>query len=395
MSAGAASVLLTSTAGADVPIGPDQMPGRLLRSSSGPWALVLAEAPDRRVRLYSITAFALLHLLETGQRAAAVAFLDWCAAHPPLNCIRVLCMCHNMFRLTPQAGLAYLPEACELAGARGLYVEAVAIADTHAEDEHDAMYPLYPGFDYAAHVAEAGAICADFPNTVLEFVNEPMQKWQPFDPATLRSFAPGVPREVPFTLGAPDGAEDESQIYCDPGNAYQTVHSDRNRAPWGNVRHTREIQIMSSEIDQYGWNDEPGKQFTCAQHFAIGGLAGVCMIGDTFHADGVRHCVIPTGDELAWFEARRDGWAFVPATTWGTFANFGWTAPNPEPPIAACEFWDEDGRAYSVVLEDEAYTVLINARYPVWKPGWTCRAAEERTDRPDRQIETGLYHLMR
>src|SRR4029434_1871180 len=257
------------------------------------------------VVIYGITAFALVEQIAHGREPDAVRFLDWCASER-LNMIRVLVACWNMFKLTPDEGRAALPRLLELAGARGLYVEVVCIADTHRQ-EGSSYVENYPGYDWAAHVEAIGVLCADYTNSLIELVNEPMQPWQPFSPEELQALSAGIPGEVPFALGAPDGGNDESHIYCYEQASYQTVHADRGRAPWGNVRHMREQQVMSNEINQYVWNDEPGKEFTPAQQFAIGALCRVCMIADTFHANGVRYAQIPTGDELEWFLARQGG----------------------------------------------------------------------------------------
>jgi hypothetical protein len=364
---------------------PPTMPPRLYRSaSSWPQALCYVGTATPVV-LKSTTAFALPSLIATGQEPAACAFLDWCQQQG-LNCVRILTMCSNMFALDPATGRLAAVRVLELAGARGLYVEVVALADTFA----------YPDVSWQTHVDALAEYCRTYPNALLELCNEPLQQWQAFSPEELQALSAGVPDDVPFTLGACDDGQDESLEYCFDRSSYQTVHADRNRAPWGNVRHIREQQVMSENINQHVWNDEPGKEFTPAQQFAIGGLCRICMIGDTFHADGVRYAQIPTGQELEWFLARKAGWDFVPDTEWGTFANFGWTAPNPEPPIASVHFHDDDGRAYSLLVgSDRAYTVLLNAHDPVWKAGWSCARKEERTNRPDGQIECGIYELRR
>jgi hypothetical protein len=372
------------------------MPTRLYRSDQqGLTQMLCLVGTATPIVLYSTTAFALIEQVAHRREAEAIAFLDWCMTQRPLNCVRVLVSCWNMFKLSPEEGRAALPRLLQLAGERGLYVEVVAIADTHRQEGSEYV-ENYPGYDWSRHVQDVGIICADYTNTLVEIVNEPMQPWQSFSPAQLQSMSEDIPGEVPFTLGAPDGGNDESTDYCSDQASYQTVHADRGRAPWGNVRHIREQQVMSENINQHVWDDEPGKEFTPAQQFAIGGLARICMIADTFHANGVRYATIPTGEELTWFLARKDGWAFVPATEWGTFANYGWTAPNPEPPIANVHFHDEDGRAYSLLIgSDRAYTVLLNARDPVWKAGWTCVRKDERTSRVDGVIECGIYELRR
>jgi hypothetical protein len=373
---------------------PAGMPPRLYHTSSWTQALCMVGTATPVV-IYGITAFALVEQIAHGRESDAVRFLDWCASQR-LNMVRVLVTCWNMFRLTPDEGRAALPRLLELAGARGLYVEVVCIADTYREEGDGHMVENYPGYDWAAHVAAVGVLCADYPNSLVELVNEPMQPWQPFAPEQLQAFSAGIPAEVPFTLGACDDGYDESTAYCSDHSSYQTVHADRNRAPWGNVRHIREQQVMSNEINQYVWNDEPGKEFTPAQHFAIGALCRVCMIADTFHSNCVRYAEIPTGEELEWFLARRAGWDAVADGDWGTFANYGWMSPNPEPPIESCWFHDEDGRAYSLLCPgNQAYTVLLNAKNPTWKPGWQVMSKEERTNRADGEIETGLYHVYR
>lgn len=360
-------------------------PPRLYRNADS-WPQALCHLNTATpVVIKGVSAFPLAEMIAHGREPEAIGFLDWCQMQR-LNMVRVFLSCSNMFPLTPDEGRAALPRLLELAGNRGLYVEAVAIADSFA----------YAACDWAAHVRAVGEICAAYPNSLVEGANEPMQQWQPFNPDELYRFCSQIPSGVPWTLGAADGPNDESRAYCSKSSSWQNVHSDRTKAPWGNVRHTREQQVLSDEINQYVGNDEPGDDFTPAQQFAIGGLCRVCMLWDTFHADQVKYGQIPTGAELDAFRARQAAWDFVPDGAWGTFANYGWVPPNPESPVQAYTAHSDDSRAYAVLVGDrEAYVLLSDGCSPVWKSGWTCDRKDERTSRVDGVIETGLYHVYR
>ena len=324
-------------------------------------------AGDQRFHVRGVSAFRLAHMLVNGEEAAVDDYLGWCLDHK-INWLRVFCMCKNMFELPPGDGLRGLDLLAERTANTGLYVEAVALADTFA-------YPT--AFNPGGQVAYAGEVASQYPHLTVELVNEPGQKWQLFTKDDLVRLA-HVPVGVPFTLGAADGPNDESREYCYGAATYQNVHCDRTRAPWGNVRHVREQQVLSEEIKQYVIDDEPmnAKDLTEAQCFGLGALERICQIGGTAHADWGKECRLPTAEEQRQFDARRRGWDSVPETFWGRFANFNWKAPLPESPVLAAVFNSDDARVYASVTDTEGYAVLLHAESPMFKPGWSGRQVD-------------------
>ena len=317
-----------------------------------------------RFQVRGLSAFRLCQMVSRGEDITP--FLDWAQANG-FNWLRVFTSAVNMFPLHPSAGLAALPTVLTLAAQRGSYVEVVCLADVFDANGNRS----WPDIDPALHVRSVGIVCAPFENAVVEGANEPRQRWQAFDPATLDGFMSQMPPGLAYTLGANDGPSDELREYLRGNIAWHNVHADRTRAPWGNVRHVREQQVMADSVSIYVVNDEPEKNLTDAQQFAMGAICRVGGIGDTFHSEFGKHCRLPTAAEQTQVNFRRRGWNAVPASFGGQFTNFSWTAPLPESPVAGFSAIDNDSRAYGRTDGTTAYVALTHARNPVWRGGWT------------------------
>lgn len=331
----------------------------------------LVDGLGRRHHYRAVTAFRLVQMVHNGEDITP--FLNWCVANKAG--IRVLAMCKNMFDLSPSDGRAAL---ATLLGVSPVYTEVCCLADTFAYNE-----------DWGAHVQSCGEIAADFVNSLIEGCNEPLQHWQPFTPGQLQSYIKRIV-SVPCTLGGPDGDQDESTAYLVPESSYGVSHTARSGDGWRVVRHIREQQVIADANKIYMIDDEPenADKLTEAQLFAAGAIASVCRIGQTHHEKWGKFCTIPNDEEQKRFDARRRGWETVPDEFIGTFANFGWTAPNPESPIQSANFLDDNGRAYSSVTPNEAYVALSNANSPKWKSGW-------HADRIDGIDNASVYHCVK
>lgn len=311
-----------------------------------------------RLIWFGASAFRLAEMASDG--VAIGPYLDWCMLNG-INIVRVFAMCKNMFVLLPAAGRKGMETVLLEAAKRGLYVEVVALADT----------VFYPQEKLTLHVQQLGELCAKHENSVLELCNEPMQSWQKFTPAQLTECIPLLPTEVPVCLGAADGSNDESRAYITSDIDYVTVHCDRNRKPWGNVRHIREQQVIRDEFKIPVINDEPMRDLTEAQYFAVGALCRVLGIGDTLHSDFGKMCRFPSTVEQGEVDARKRGWNSIPRDWVGRFTNFGWKSPLPEHPVESFKSNDTDSRAYASTTGSIAYVVLLNSRDPVFRLGWT------------------------
>ena len=285
---------------------PPQQPAPASSPASGHLRIADAnfvDASGRRFEWRGISAFRLAEMIAHGREGEAVAFLDW-AARQKLTVVRVFLMAHHLFRLAPEEGRAALPRLLELAGQRGLYVEAVLLADTGTI-----------ALDHAAHVRAAAAIAATRSNTLVEIANEP---WHPtqdprlHDPAYVKSLADLVPRQVPVALGSVEGS---------PGYAagrYVTWHSPRSNAEegWGHVFALADGATLIAKWGKPVIGDEPigaapaaipGRRDDSAARFAAAAaLTRLAGLGPTFHYEGGLQSRVPAGRELAIFIAWND-----------------------------------------------------------------------------------------
>ena len=266
-----------------------------------------------------ISAFRLAEMIAHGREQEAVQFLDWAAAQK-LTVVRVFLMAHHLFQLKPDEGRAALPRLLTLAAARGLYVEAVAFADT-------AEIPL----DHDAHITSVGAIASQHANAIVEIANEP---WHPtqhkrlHDPAYVKRLADLVPATVPAALGSAEG---------DAGYAagrYVTWHSPRHSGD-GGWQHV--LAIAEGAKLMAGWrkpviSDEPigaasaavpGRRDSDPARFAAAAaVTRIAGLGATFHYEGGLQARIPAATELACFNAWKAGLElFAKLPPGGTFVS--------------------------------------------------------------------------
>jgi hypothetical protein len=265
-------------------------------------------ADGKRFDWRGITAFRLGELVAHGREPEAIAFLDW-AATQKLTVIRVFVMAHHLFQLKPDEGIGSLPRLLELAAARNLYVEIVALADT-ADVK----------IDFEPHVKAVGAVAASHANALVEIANEP---WHPtqdtrlHDPAFVKRLASQIPTGVPVALGSAER---------DPGYAeggYATWHSPRvsGQDGWQHVRELAEGAPLIADWKRPVVSDEPigaadadvrGRRDAVAARFAAAGaLTRLVGLGATFHYEGGLQARIPSGRELECLTAWLSGLTLV------------------------------------------------------------------------------------
>jgi hypothetical protein len=252
-------------------------------------------ADGKRFEWRGITAFRLAEFIAHGREPEAIAFLDWAAKHE-LTVVRVFVMAHHLFQLKPDEGIGSLPRLLELAAARNLYVEIVALADT-AEIR----------FDFEQHVKAVGAVAASHANALIEIANEP---WHPtqdarlHDPAYVKHLAEQVPTGVPVALGSAEG----NPGYAEAG--YATWHSPRasGQDGWQHVRALADGARLIADWKKPIVSDEPigaadaavaGRRDAVAARFAAAAaLTRLVGLGATFHYEGGLQARIPSGREL-------------------------------------------------------------------------------------------------
>jgi hypothetical protein len=263
-----------------------------------------------------ITAFRLVDYVADGESGKAEAFLDW-AAQQRLTVVRVLTMMGGLFDLKPADGRRALPHLLEMAAARGIFVEVVALAGT-------ADIPV----DLDGHIDAVGRILAEHPNGLLEIANEPVhpsQSAEVQEPAVLAALATRVPRDVPISLGSIERGDGFG------AGSYITWHSPREsgRGGWGHVLALAEgaalvarwqKPVVSDEPIGAGPEFQPGRRDNDPARFrAAALLTRLTGLGATFHYDGGIHARVPTGPELECFNAWNEGWALLPDAGAGDF----------------------------------------------------------------------------
>lgn len=320
-----------------------------------------------------ISAFRLVEMVANGRRADAAAYLDWAAAQQ-LTVVRVLTMATHLFSLSPENGVRALPELLEMAAARGLHAEVVALADTADMT-----------VDIDAHVKAVGAIAARYPNALVEIANEPIHPTQLpriHNPAEVTRLAALVPDVVPIALGS---AEENERFSA---GEYATFHfpRDSGRGGWGYVAALAGGAAMLEKWQRPLVNDEPigagpdlvpGRRDNDPSRFRAAALiTRLTGMGATFHYEAGLQAMIPAGREAECFRAWNEAWTLLPAgiEAEGIFRRAG------EPGSAVRSF--AAGSALAVVERQHAGQVWVLVVNPqgepalAWEPGWT--AAEPR-----------------
>ena len=205
-------------------------------------------------------------------------------------------MAHVLFTLTPADGERALPRLLDLARARGLVVEVVALADT-------ASYQI----DLAKHVRAIGQACGAAGNCVIEIANEPYHPTQStavHEHSTLRRLRTEIPSTVPVSLGTVD---DRGELAA---GDYVTWHSPRD-ANW--PERMREGADLLRRYEKPVIADEPmgaadvaiaGRRDNVPEHFAAAArIAAESGIGATFHYEGGLQARRPNTTEMACLRA--------------------------------------------------------------------------------------------
>jgi len=251
--------------------------------------------PDGGAFLWrGISAFRLTEFVAHGRSSDADAYLAWAAGNH-LTVVRVFAMSTRLFRLSAADGQHALPELLDLAERRGLYVEVVALTDT--ADRH---------VDIPHMVKAVASICAAHDNCLLEIANEPghpTQRRDLHDAAYVESLLPLVPRGVPVSLGSVEYGDGFAQ------GTYVTWHAPRSR-PVESLDAAAALlkqfvkPVVSDEPIGAGAARIPGRRENDPEVFRqMARKARELGFGATFHYEGGLQARIPTGRELACFQA--------------------------------------------------------------------------------------------
>jgi len=262
------------------------------------------DSTGHRFEWRGISAFRLVENVASGRQAAAGRYLAWCHAHG-VTVVRTFAMAKNMFPLPPEKGAAALPGLLALAARHDVYVEIVALADT-------ASYT----FDVERHVTAIGKACASAGNCVIEIANEPNHPTQApkiHDRAYLARLRSLIPRDVPVALGTGDEPAESG------GGDYATIHTSRDTGDggWAHVKALASLRglpdrmkmpVVSDEPIGAAERLEPGRRDDDPARFEAAARATRdAGLGATFHYSGGINAEIPTGRQLACFNAWRRG----------------------------------------------------------------------------------------
>ena len=241
-----------------------------------------------------ITAFRLVEFVARGRSSEADAYLAW-AQSQRLTVVRVLAMADMLFTLSPPDGQHALPQLLDLAQKRGMHVEVVALADTARVH-----------VDIPRVVKAIGAICAAHENCLLEIANEPGHPTQSkdlHDPAYVKSLVPLVPKGVPVSLGSVEYGAGFGQ------GSYVTWHAPRAHPVASLDEGARLLRrfrkpVVSDEPIGAAESSVPGRRESDPELFRqMARKSKALGLGATFHYEGGLQATIPTGRELACFQA--------------------------------------------------------------------------------------------
>jgi len=243
-----------------------------------------------------ISAFRLLEFVAHGREAEADTYLAW-AASKTLTVVRVFAMADGIFQLSPADGQHALPRLLEMARRHGLYVEVVAFTGTSVIK-----------VDMPQFVRAVAAICARYPNALLELANEPghpTQSASVHDAAYLQSLARLVPPQVPVSLGSVEYGDGFA------AGTYVTWHSPRTR-DWprrmaeGGMALVKKFKKPVVSDEPIGAADAavPGRRDSDPARFREAAAAARrAGIGATFHYDGGVQAKPLTKTEMACLDA--------------------------------------------------------------------------------------------
>jgi hypothetical protein len=307
-----------------------------------------------------ITSFQLAEMIAHGREPEAAAYLDW-AKSEDLTVVRVLLMARHLFALTPEDGRRALPRLLDLAKARGLAIEIVALADTKDRN-----------LDYDAHIREVGRIALEKGNAFVEIANEPGHHTQDpklHDAAFAKRLADLLPEPLIVALGSFEYGDGYA------AGDYATTHVPRGDERWDHVFEVAKgagrvealkKPVVSDEPIGAGPTYDPGRRDNEPSRFAAAAaLTRLVGMAATFHYEGGLYSKIPAGPEAASLAAWKAGLALVGDAAAGEFLQG----------TAVDRLAGTQGarRVYARVTIQEAWVLLLDpgtSPSVTWVAGW-------------------------
>lgn len=298
------------------------------------------------------------------------AFLDWAASHG-YNGVRVFAgyLRFAEGEQTPEQGREALPRLLDAATARGLYVEVTINTGTAT------------GYDVDNHTRLVGNILARYVNPLAEIANEPWNvgggQRDDLSPDRLLELRRLITMDIIGALGAAE--DDESTDYS--GGDFITIHLDRSRDVWNQVRRIREMQNVADNTGKPVMNNEPigaaepgtpgQRLYDPAAFMVLGALSRLFETGCVFHFEDGLHCNLPVGpNQEACSDAFVLGWTSLDAYLKGqpsTYKNSGWS----DSPVRSFDS-NRATRAYCGIAGDIGGCVTVggNDAGIEWANGW-------------------------
>jgi hypothetical protein len=306
-----------------------------------------------------ITSFQLAEMIAHGREQEVTAYLDWAQAEQ-LTVVRVLLMARHLFELTAEDGRRALPRLLDLAKARGLAVEIVALADTKDRN-----------LDYDAHIRDVGRIALEKRNAFVEIANEPGHDTQDpklHDAAFAKRLADLLPEPLIVALGSFEYGEGYAE------GDYATTHVPRGEG-WNHVFEIAKGAVRVEALNKPVVSDEPigagpgydpGRRDNEPSRFAAAAaLTRLIGMAATFHYEGGLYSKIPAGPEAASLAAWKAGLALVGDAAAGELLQG--TAVDRLARIG------DAPHVYARVTAEEALVLLIDpgpTPSVTWQAGW-------------------------
>ena len=341
-------------------------------------------AGGRPFRWRGVTAFGLADLVADGREPEARAFVEW-ARTSGFNVLRVLTMLPNggWLELSPEAGRRASARVFALAREHGLYVQAVALANT---GERSGRY----GTDafLREQVREIGRLCASAGNCVLEIANEPYHRTQA--DLDVPALMERLQREVPDGLPTAWGAAGDEASRAMAGGTFVVVHVDRSGDRWARVARMRGLAALSAATGKFVVDNEPigaaerpersRRDSAPEAFFAQGALSRVLDVGSTFHCQDCLVARVPGPVQQRCARAFIAGTRFVSddVTVLPSVHDGPVEEPSPEWTVTGTG----GGHGFVVTLGPAAKTA------PRFRPGW--RDSTRIAARPGVEVWTAV-----
>jgi hypothetical protein len=286
-------------------------------------------------------------------------YLDW-ASQTGFNGIRVFAGALMWANQTAESARARLPFLLEQCKKRELYCEVTALTDTK-----DGRY------DKREHVRVMSDICARVEHTLFEIANEyphVTQDDETHDVNYLMKLRRDVvASSLATAIGASENDEPDSGRV--PQADWVSLHLDRGRDKWNQVRRVRELENASANYKKPVMNNEPigaderdggdtGRKQRIgdpAFFFAMGVLNRLFEVGGVHHSEHGLKADLPGPNQQACADAYLRGFRAVKTKTRLSFQNAGWAGS----PVQGAAFDAGVVRAYSGLATDGSENLLV------------------------------------